>query len=89
MSEMAVTADHLIIIGRGRAVRDIRLTEFVDESSRNVVRVRSPQAVQLREVLLGPDVRVSSDGRRRTGGERLTAEQVGDAAAPTGSCSTS
>jgi ABC-2 type transport system ATP-binding protein len=43
MSEMAVTADQLIIIGRGRVIRDVGLAEFVDEWSTNVVRVRSPQ----------------------------------------------
>ena len=48
MSEMALTADHLIIIGRGRLIRDISIDEFVRESSKNVVRVRSPQADQLR-----------------------------------------
>lgn len=35
MSEMAVTADHLIIIGRGRLIRDVGLAEFVDEFSTN------------------------------------------------------
>src|ERR1035437_10792982 len=54
MSEMALTADHLIIIGRGRLIRDISIGEFVREASKNVVRVRSPEATQLREVILGP-----------------------------------
>ena len=84
MSEMAVTADHLIIIGRGRAIRDIGLSEFVDESSRNMVRVRSPQAVQLRDAILGPDVRVSSHEPSVPEIDGLTAEQVGDAAATHG-----
>ena len=84
MSEMAVTADHLIIIGRGRAIRDIGLSEFVDESSRNMVRVRSPQAVQLRDAILGPDVRVSSHEPSVLEIDGLTAEQVGDAAATHG-----
>ena len=61
MSEMSVTADHLIIIGRGRLIRDVSLADFVEEFSTNLVRVRSPQAAQLREALLGPDVRVSSE----------------------------
>jgi ABC-2 type transport system ATP-binding protein len=81
MSEMAVTADHLIIIGRGRLIRDVGLAEFVDEWSTNVVRVRSPEASQLREVILGPDVRVSSDEPSLLEVEGLTAEQIGDAAA--------
>ncbi|MDQ2896929.1 MAG: ATP-binding cassette domain-containing protein [Actinomycetota bacterium] len=84
MSEMSVTADHLIIIGRGRLIRDVGLSEFVDEWSQNVVRVRSPQATQLREAILGPDVRVSSDERSVLVVEGLTAEQIGDTAARKG-----
>jgi len=84
MSEMAVTADHLIIIGRGRVIRDVGLAEFVDEWSTNVVRVRSPQATQLREVILGPDVRVSSEERSVLRVEGLTSEQIGDTAAQHG-----
>ena len=84
MSEMAVTADHLIIIGRGRVIRDIGLSEFVDESSNNIVRVRSPQAVQLRDAILGPDVRVASHEPSVLEIDGLTAEQVGDAAATHG-----
>jgi ABC-2 type transport system ATP-binding protein len=84
MSEMAVTADHLIIIGRGRLIRDVSLTDFVNEWSKNVVRVRSPDAAQLREMLLGPDVRVSSEEPSVLVVEGLTAEHIGDAAARLG-----
>jgi ABC-2 type transport system ATP-binding protein len=84
MSEMSQTADRLIIIGRGRLIRDVGLTEFVDEWSTNVVRVRSPEAAQLREVILGPDVRVSSEERGVLEVEGLTAEEIGDAAARNG-----
>jgi ABC-2 type transport system ATP-binding protein len=84
MNEMAVTADHLIIIGRGRLIRDVGLAEFVDEWSANVVRVRSPEAAQLRDVILGPDIRVSSDEPGVLEIQGLTAEQIGDAAARNG-----
>jgi ABC-2 type transport system ATP-binding protein len=84
MSEMALTAQHLIIIGRGRLIRDIRLADFVSESSKRLVRVRSPEAVQLREVILGPDVSVSTDGPGVLEVEGLTAEQIGIAAAENG-----
>jgi ABC-2 type transport system ATP-binding protein len=84
MSEMAVTAEHLIIIGRGRLIRDVGLAEFVDEWSTNVVRVRSPEAARLRDVILGPNVRVSSDAPSVLDVEGLTAEQIGDAAARNG-----
>ncbi|MEA2144685.1 MAG: type transport system ATP-binding protein [Solirubrobacteraceae bacterium] len=84
MSEMALTADHLIIIGRGRLIRDVGLSEFVNEWSRNVVRVRSPQATQLREVILGPDIRVSSEEPSVLEVDGLTAEQIGRVAASNG-----
>src|SRR2546422_6260290 len=58
MSEMAVTADHLIVIGRGRLIADTSVEEFVRKASKNIVRVRSPQASELRELLVGPDVMV-------------------------------
>jgi ABC-2 type transport system ATP-binding protein len=84
MSEMSLTADHLIIIGRGRLIRDVGLAEFVDERSANVVRVRSPEASALREVILGPDVRVSSEEPGVLEVQGLSAEQIGDAAARNG-----
>jgi len=51
MSEMALTADHLIVIGRGRLLADVPTREFIDASSGNSVRVRSPQVDRLEEVL--------------------------------------
>jgi ABC-2 type transport system ATP-binding protein len=84
MSEMALTANHLIIIGRGRLIRDVSLIDFVNEWSKNVVRVRTPDAAQLREMLLGPDVRVSSEEPGVLVVEGLTAEHIGDAAARVG-----
>jgi ABC-2 type transport system ATP-binding protein len=84
MSEMALTADHLIIIGRGRLIRDVSLSAFVDEWSRNSVRVRSPQATRLREVVLGPDVLVRSDEPSVLEIDGLTAEQIGHLAARNG-----
>jgi ABC-2 type transport system ATP-binding protein len=84
MSEMALTADHLIIIGRGRLIADLSVDEFVRQASSNLVRVRSPQATQLRDALVGPLVTVTDtkDGALEIGG--LTAEQIGDAAAANG-----
>ena len=59
MSEMALTAEHLIVIGRGKLIADTPVEEFIRSASRNVVRVRSPHAEQLRALLLGPDVSVT------------------------------
>ncbi|KLL11521.1 ABC transporter ATP-binding protein [Protofrankia coriariae] len=60
MSEMALTADHLVVIGRGRLVTDASVTDLLSRSSRNRVRVRSPQAGQLSALLTQDraDVRV-------------------------------
>jgi ABC-2 type transport system ATP-binding protein len=59
MSEMALTADHLIVVGRGRLIADTSVDEFVRRASGNVVRVRSPQAEELRDQLEGPDVTIA------------------------------
>ncbi|MFG3299677.1 ABC transporter ATP-binding protein [Micromonospora chersina] len=84
MSEMAQTAEHLIVVGRGRLIADVPLAEFTRRASRTTVRVRSPQATALRDVLAGPTVAI-------TGGEPgllevtgLTREQIGDRAAAAG-----
>jgi ABC-2 type transport system ATP-binding protein len=47
MSEMALTADHLLVIGKGRLIADTSMDDFVRSSSRQSVHVRSPQAAGL------------------------------------------
>jgi ABC-2 type transport system ATP-binding protein len=47
MSEMALTADHLIVIGRGRLLRDMPVRDLIDEAAQPAIRVRSPQAGEL------------------------------------------
>ncbi len=47
MSEMALTADHLLVIGKGRLIADTSVEEFVRSSSQQSVHVRSPQAAKL------------------------------------------
>jgi ABC-2 type transport system ATP-binding protein len=59
MSEMALTADHLIIVGRGKLIADAPIAELTAASS-NGVQVRSPQAELLRAVLTGPDVSITT-----------------------------
>src|SRR5207253_2692826 len=58
MSEMALTADHLIVVGRGRLIADTSVDDFVRQASGNIVRVRSPQAEELRRLIEGPDITV-------------------------------
>jgi ABC-2 type transport system ATP-binding protein len=59
MSEMALTAEHLVVIGRGRLIADVSVAEFTESASRKLVRVRTPMATQLRDLLVGPQVTVS------------------------------
>jgi ABC-2 type transport system ATP-binding protein len=59
MSEMALTADHLIIVGRGRLLADVSTAEMTAASA--AVRVRSPQAARLRRLLAGPGVEIGVD----------------------------
>jgi len=84
MSEMALTADHLIVIGRGHLIADTSVTDFVQRASKKLVRVRSPQAARLRELVAGDGVVVSAvePGLLDIGG--LTAEQIGETAAANG-----
>ncbi|MEU1519192.1 ABC transporter ATP-binding protein [Streptomyces sp. NPDC005811] len=51
MSEMALTADHLVVIGRGRLLADTGMQEFIDHNSRSSVRIRTPEPEKLRDVL--------------------------------------
>ena len=81
MSEMALTADHLLIVGRGRVLADVSMAEFMRGASRNIVRVCTPEATRLTGLLAGPDVTVESvgePGRLRVQG--VTAEHIGDIA---------
>ena len=80
MSEMALTAEHLIVIGRGKLIADTTVSEFVRQASGGLVVVRSPQSTELRELLAGPGVTIAaSDGRLEVRG--ITAEQIGELAA--------
>ena len=51
MSEMAQTADHLVIIGRGRLIADLPTAELIESSARRDVLVRSPRAAELAELI--------------------------------------
>ena len=51
MNEMAVTADHLIVIGRGKLIADCSTQEFIEHSSEKYVLVRSPEAARLADLI--------------------------------------
>jgi ABC-2 type transport system ATP-binding protein len=83
MSEMALTADQLIIVGRGRLIADVSVAEFT-HAARPGVRVRSPQAALLRVVLAGPDVAMTTTGTDALDIDGLDSETVGRIAAEHG-----
>src|SRR5204862_5734539 len=56
MGEMALSAEHLIVIGRGRLIADTSVDDFVARASQNVVVVRSPELERLRVERTGPGV---------------------------------
>jgi ABC-2 type transport system ATP-binding protein len=62
MSEMALTASHLIVIGRGRLIADMSVQELMSRGSRDQVRVRTHQAGELRGLLAGDGVVVTGHG---------------------------
>jgi ABC-2 type transport system ATP-binding protein len=64
MSEMAQTAEHLIVVGRGRLIADTTVAEIVAQASQDAaVRVRTPDAALLRELLVAEGATVRSDER--------------------------
>jgi ABC-2 type transport system ATP-binding protein len=81
MSEMALTAEHLIVIGRGELIADMGVEELVRGASSRSVRVRSPQAARLAELVgaEGVSVRSVEPSVIEIGG--LDAEQIGLTAA--------
>jgi ABC-2 type transport system ATP-binding protein len=81
MSEMALTADHLIVIGRGRLITASTVEEFVRRSSQNYVRVRTPVPATLMDVLVhqGGVCAEQPDGALRITGVAI--ESIGEIAA--------
>ncbi|MFG3247175.1 ABC transporter ATP-binding protein [Streptomyces sp. NPDC048187] len=81
MSEMALTADHLVVIGQGRLLADTSMAEFIAENSRSYVRIRTPQREQLLDALHGAGVPVTeaAEGVLEVDGDK--SEAVGELAA--------
>ncbi|MHB1988832.1 MAG: ABC transporter ATP-binding protein [Acidimicrobiales bacterium] len=84
MNEMAVTADHVVVIGKGRLIAETSIEAFLAQSSGQHVRVLSPRTAELIEALRaagGHAVEVSGGALEVTG---LTAPAIGDLAAARG-----
>jgi ABC-2 type transport system ATP-binding protein len=81
MAEMAQTADHLVVIGRGRLIADTSVEEFVQQASTGAaVRVVSPQATALRDALAAKQARVDSIEREVLEVHGLTGQEIGEIA---------
>jgi ABC-2 type transport system ATP-binding protein len=82
MAEIAQTAEHLIIIGRGKLIADTSVADILSEASRDsAVRVRSPQAAELARVLTADGGQVGSPAGDQLEVSGMTSAQVGTIAA--------
>jgi len=84
MSEMALTADHVIVIGRGRLIRDESMGSFINSSTRGSVHVVSPQADQLASLLRQAGAVVEPDNTGGFSVSGLDAPRIGEIAAASG-----
>jgi ABC-2 type transport system ATP-binding protein len=84
MAEMALTADHVIVIGRGKLLAEASVEDLIRGSSQNYVRVRSLQAAQLAALVSakGGASRPEADGALAVTG--LDAAAIGDLAGNNG-----
>ncbi|MET8563522.1 ATP-binding cassette domain-containing protein [Streptomyces flaveolus] len=67
MSEVALVADHLIVVGRGRLLADTTVRDLIREAGGDIVRVATGDPARLRDVLAGPGVEITG----RIGSEEL------------------
>lgn len=84
MSEMALTADHLIVIGQGQLLADTSMSDFIADNSRSYVRVRTTEPERLRDALSSDGITTTqvSDGSLEAEGDR--AARIGEIAAQNG-----
>ena len=69
MSEMAQTADHLLVIGQGRIIADAGTEEFINQNATSSVHVRAVEQTELADALI---LRGGAVERSRDGGLRVT-----------------
>jgi ABC-2 type transport system ATP-binding protein len=81
MSEMALTAEHLIVIGRGRLLADTTIRQFIEANSRSFVRIRTPEPERMRDALAraGIGVEQAADGALEA--YDVAASKIGELAA--------
>ena len=81
MSEMALTATHLIVVGQGRLIADAGVAELTAASGGSVVRVRTDEAPRLRDLLVADGVSVTSTERDLLTVTGLSSREIGQVAA--------
>jgi len=64
MSEMAMTADHLIVIGRGRIIADAPIGEIITGKGQSRTRVRTDEPDGLARLLMGADASIATKGHQ-------------------------
>ena len=84
MSEMAVTADHVIVVGQGRLLRDQPMAEFIREAAVDSVRVRTPQQSRLAEQLRAAGVAAEPTDHETLTITGASSQQVGEVAGRAG-----
>jgi ABC-2 type transport system ATP-binding protein len=80
MSEMENTADHLLVIGRGKLIANCTVAEFIAANSQQTVRVRTPQPDLLAKLVAAAGAAVREDGSGSMVITGLDASGVGDLA---------
>ncbi|MFE2260681.1 ABC transporter ATP-binding protein [Streptomyces griseosporeus] len=81
MSEMALTADHLVVIGQGRLLADTSMADFIAQNSRSYIRIRTPQRERLLDVLHGAGITVVEAGGGMLEVDGGKPERIGELAA--------
>ncbi len=81
LSEMSQTAEHLVVIGRGRLIADTTVAEFIDTASETTVRVRSPQLDALRSLLTGSGLTVRDEDGTALNVIGAPSDKIGEIAA--------
>jgi ABC-2 type transport system ATP-binding protein len=84
MSEMALTAEHLVVIGRGRLLADTTVERFIADNSKSYVRIATPEPARLREVLTGEGIQVTDTDDGALAAHGADPARVGELAAAHG-----
>jgi ABC-2 type transport system ATP-binding protein len=84
ISEMSLTADRLVVIGRGRLIAETSVADFIARSGRGAVKVITPQRAELTAALTTAGAKVDQGDPDSLSVEGLSAAQIGDLAARDG-----